>query len=84
MSIHDITVKIFRQACAQDLAVWMQQHGWLLSVLAFNDRLVWIQATKGGQRIEAEVRGLPDLSNACKVLMNEVIRVDEKVAKAAA
>jgi hypothetical protein len=82
MSIEDISVKIFRQRCAQDLASHLWNMGWLMSVLSFNDRLVWLQATKAGRRIEAEVRGLPDLHNACTVLLMQAQKEDG-AAKAA-
>lgn len=84
MSIHDISVRIFKERCTQELAVEMQRKGWLLSVLTLNDRLVWLQATKSGRRLEAEVRGLADVANACGVLMAEVRRVEDQAVKTAA
>ena len=84
MSIQSISVQIFRQACAQDLATWTQSMGWMLSILALNDRLVWLQATKDGRRVEAELRGIPDLPNACGVLMAAVRKAEGRAARAAA
>ena len=45
----DVAIRVFKQECAQDLAVWMQRRGWLLSVLSLEGRLIWLQATKDGK-----------------------------------
>ncbi len=80
----DIAIRIFKQACTQELAVWMQRRGWLLSVLSFEGRMVWLQATKHGRRIEADMRGLGDVANACDVLKSKAQKIEDWATRTAA
>lgn len=80
----DIAIRIFKYACTQELAVWMQKHGWLLSVLSLEGRMVWLQATKHGRRIEADLRGLGDVANACDILKSKAQKIEDWAARIAA
>jgi hypothetical protein len=79
-----IAIRIFKQACTQDLAVWMQRRGWLLSVLSLEGRMMWLQATKHGRRIEADIRGLGDVANACDIIKSKAQKIEDWAAKNAA
>jgi hypothetical protein len=67
-----------------DLALWLQEQGWMMSLLTLEGRLVWLQADKAGKRIEVEIRGMTDVVNACGVLRDMVIRQGNVKRKEAA
>ncbi len=65
--------RLLRSPVLGDLAGWLQKRGWLLCVMSLEERIFWIQALKGNTVFEAEVRGLGDLVNACRVVMGSVL-----------